>query len=100
MIERIDRERARVVNVESRRWRWYFPGLSKATQDLLYALPDDEWRQFEMRAAVLSHRREERNCGDDFKPPLTSYEAEVLCAMRLMGCEHWANGVPVLPEVE
>jgi len=70
------------------RWQWYFDGLSDATREFMYKMPEPEWQQWQLRAEVLSFKRGVKGIEDSFQPPLSAWEAECFVAMKLLAGEN------------
>ena len=76
------------ADIEERRWRWYFDGLSTSTREFIYNLPEQQWHEWQQsRATVLNLKCHIPGIADTFTPPLEWWEREVLAAMIIMSSD-------------
>ena len=66
-------------SIEDRRMRWYFPELPLKTRQVLWALSEAEWVEWESLARELNHKRHNPNW---VPPALLWWQQECLDAMN------------------
>jgi hypothetical protein len=72
---------AKKMDIEERRWTWYFDALSPETRKFMYALPEPEWQAWLIRASELSAKLHIPDIHKMFPLPLEWYEQECYIAM-------------------